>query len=99
MLVVSDRPGALALATRSAFASSRAAPHSSRLDAVELDARRAFARWLRRTGARWETSSSTAPGSIATDVDTLLDLPFPGIDELVGLMEIERSLARRQYRR
>ena len=31
-----------------------------------------------------------APGSISEDVDALLDLSIPGIDELVGLLEIAR---------
>jgi len=60
------------------------------LDAVELDARRAFARWLRENRRALGDILEHGTWLDATDVDTLLDLSFPGIDELVGLMEIER---------
>ena len=56
-----------------------------RLDAVELDARRAFARWLRENRRALGDILEHGTWLDATDVDTLLDLSFPGIDELVGL--------------
>jgi arsenite-transporting ATPase len=60
------------------------------LHAVELDAPRAFARWI--------ASHRQALGDIVEhgtwldrhDADSLLDLPIPGVDELVGLVEIVR---------
>ncbi len=58
--------------------------------AVELNAPRAFARWI--------ASHRQALGDIVEhgtwldrhDVDALLDLPIPGVDELVGMVEIVR---------
>ena len=67
------------------------------LDAVELDARRAFARWLRENRRALGDILEHGTWLDATDVDTLLDLSFPGIDELVGLMEIERFARGGQY--
>ena len=61
-----------------------------RLDAVELDARRAFARWLRDNRRALGEILEHGTWLDSTDVDTLLDLSFPGLDELVGLMEIDR---------
>jgi arsenite-transporting ATPase len=60
------------------------------LHAVELDAPRAFARWI--------ASHRQALGDIVEhgtwldrhDVDALMDLPIPGVDELVGMVEIVR---------
>src|SRR5262245_30592952 len=68
-----------------------------RLDAVELDARRAFARWLRENRRALGDILEHGTWLDATDIDTLLDLSFPGIDELVGLMEIERFAGGGQY--
>jgi len=64
-----------------------------RLRAVELDAPRAFSRWM--------ASHRHALGDVVEhgtwldrdDVDALLDLPMPGVDELVGLVEIARMAA------
>ena len=67
------------------------------LDAVELDAPRAFARWLqnhrRALGDILEHGTWLDSG----DVDALLDLSFPGVDELVGLMEIARLASAKPY--
>ena len=60
------------------------------LDAVELDAVRAFDRWL--------TEHRTALGQILEhgtwldqdDVDALLELSLPGVDELAAMLEIAR---------
>jgi arsenite/tail-anchored protein-transporting ATPase len=67
------------------------------LHAAEIDAKRAFGRWLR--------AHSRALGDIIehgtwldrADVDALLDLAIPGIDELVGLDEIVRLSRLRDY--
>jgi arsenite-transporting ATPase len=68
-----------------------------RLDAMELDARRAFARWLRENRRALGDILEHGTWLDASDVDSLLDLSFPGIDELVGLMEIERLARSGQY--
>lgn len=68
-----------------------------RLDAVELDARRAFARWLQENRRALGDILEHGTWLDSSDIDTLLDLSFPGIDELVGLMEIERLASGGQY--
>jgi arsenite-transporting ATPase len=70
---------------------------SGTLHAAEIDARRAFARWLR--------SHQQALGEIVEhgtwldqeDVDALLGLSIPGIDELVGLSEVIRLAETHEY--
>ena len=59
-------------------------------DAVELDASRAFARWIadRRSAAADALEHGTWLDR--DDIDALLALPIPGIDELIGLIEIDR---------
>ena len=74
---------------------TRAAP---RLDAVELDAARAFARWIADHHAAAADVLQHGTWLDRDDVDALLDLPIPGIDELIALIEIDR-LARRGYER
>ncbi len=65
-------------------------PVPARLHAVELDAPRAFARWIARN--RHAASDVLEHGTWLDrdDIAALLELPIPGIDELVGLIEIAR---------
>jgi arsenite-transporting ATPase len=60
------------------------------LDAVEVDAPRAFARWL--DAHRHALGDVLEQGTWLerSDIDALLDLTMPGVDELVGLLEIAR---------
>ena len=60
------------------------------LYALELDARRAFARWL--VAHRRPLGDILEQGTWLDreDVEGLLDLSIPGLDELVGLLEITR---------
>ena len=60
------------------------------LRAVELDAPRAFARWLEAHRAAAADVLEHGTWLDSDDIDALLGLPVPGIDELVGLIEIER---------
>jgi arsenite-transporting ATPase len=64
------------------------------LDAVELDATRAFARWLDEHRRALGDVLEHGTWLDAEDVDSLLDLAIPGVDELVGLLEIERMANR-----
>jgi arsenite/tail-anchored protein-transporting ATPase len=60
------------------------------LHAVELDARRAFARWLAQHRTALAEVLEHGTWLDRGDVDALLDLPLPGIDELAGMLEIAR---------
>jgi arsenite-transporting ATPase len=64
------------------------------LEAVELDATRAFARWLDQHRRALGDVLEHGTWLDAEDVDALLDLAIPGVDELVGLLEIERMANR-----
>jgi arsenite/tail-anchored protein-transporting ATPase len=60
------------------------------LQALELDARRAFARWLAQHRRPLGDILEHGTWLDREDVEQLLDLSIPGIDELVGLLEITR---------
>jgi len=61
---------------------------NGRLSAVELDAPRALARWLTLNGRALGDVIEHGTWLDRVDVDTLLGLPVPGIDQLVALLEI-----------
>jgi arsenite-transporting ATPase len=61
-----------------------------RLHAVELDAPRAFARWLAENRRALEEILEHGTWLDRTDIEALLDLRMPGVDELMGLIEIDR---------
>ena len=67
------------------------------LAALELDAPRAFARWL--ADHRQALGDIVEHGTWLDrdDVDALLGLSIPGIDELIGLIEIGRLAESRTY--
>jgi arsenite-transporting ATPase len=65
------------------------------LDAVELDAPRAFVRWLRDHRRPLGEILEHGTWLDREDVDALLDLSVPGVDELMGILEIDR-LARQK---
>ncbi len=60
------------------------------LHAVELDAHRAFGRWLALHRPALGDALEHGTWLERVDIEALLDLPLPGIDELVGLLEIAR---------
>jgi arsenite-transporting ATPase len=60
------------------------------LHAIEFDARRAFGRWLARQRSALGDVIEHGTWLDRADIDALLDLPLPGIDELLGLAEIAR---------
>jgi arsenite-transporting ATPase len=69
---------------------SRPAQIAPRLSAVELDAPGAFRRWLGAHRRAFGDILEHGTWLDRDDVEAILDLPIPGIDELVGLLEIVR---------
>src|SRR5439155_23458897 len=67
------------------------------LEALDLDAPRAFAHWL--AAHRQALGDVVEHGTWLdrADIDALLGLSIPGIDELIGLMEIGRLAESRTY--
>lgn len=61
-----------------------------RLGAAELDADRALARWLARRRPALRTLVSRGTYLDEGEVDRFLDLALPGVDELMGLVELTR---------
>lgn len=72
-------------------------PRRGVLKACELDADRALERWLIRR--RPELSAIFQRGTILerADIDRFLDLSLPGVDELFGLLEVERLASEGDY--
>ena len=60
---------------------------------MELDAPRAFARWLREHRRPLGDILEHGTWLDRGDVDALLDLAIPGVDELMGIIEIDRLAA------
>ena len=93
MLVVSTDPAhSLGDVLRRQLTASptKLAVHGGSLYACELDADAAMTRWLatRRPALADILERGTWLGR--TDVESFLDLALPGVDELLGLLEIER---------
>ncbi len=61
-----------------------------RLDTLELDAPRAFARWLARHRPALVDILEHGTWLDRRDAESLLELPIPGVDELVGLLELSQ---------
>ena len=76
--------------------SSKPRAVARRLDAVELDAPRAFARWLQEYRRPLGEVIEHGTWLDREDVEALLDLSIPGVDELVGIIEIGRFAARKE---
>jgi arsenite-transporting ATPase len=67
------------------------------LKACELDADRALARWLADRRPALATILERGTWLDRGDIDPFLDLSLPGVDELLGLLEIERLASDGQY--
>ena len=67
------------------------------LEAAELDAPRAFARWLKEHRRPLGEILEHGTWLDREDVDALLDLSIPGVDELMGIIEIDRFASRSSY--
>ncbi len=64
------------------------------LEAVELDAPRAFARWLNEFRRPLGDILEHGTWLDREDVDALLELSIPGVDELMAILEIDRLAGR-----
>ncbi|MET0551779.1 MAG: TRC40/GET3/ArsA family transport-energizing ATPase [Vicinamibacteria bacterium] len=72
-------------------AEDRAVPGSGgRLRAVEVDAPRAYARWLARERPLLLRLAERGTYLRAGEIEAVLDLTLPGVDELMGLREVMR---------
>src|SRR5688572_7033771 len=68
---------------------SRVAVRRGNLHACELDADRALSRWLRARRSALATIVERGTILERRDIDPFLNLSLPGVDELLGLLEIE----------
>jgi arsenite-transporting ATPase len=68
-----------------------------RLEAVELDADRALSRWFRKRERAFRVLASRGTYLDDDDVDRLLSQSLPGVDELIGLVELKRLASLRPY--
>jgi arsenite/tail-anchored protein-transporting ATPase len=66
---------------------------SARLFAAELDADRALSRWLKARERSFRRIAARGTYLDEEDIDALFRLSLPGVDELVGLLELRRLSA------
>jgi arsenite-transporting ATPase len=102
VLVVSTDPAHSlgdALATRLGMRPTRIRARRHTFDAIELDAPRALARWVDANRVALGDVLEHGTWLDRDDVDALLDLSIPGVDELVGLIEIDRLSGPRRFSR
>jgi len=86
-----------ALGCRLGAAARRVPTRKGRLDAIELDADRALARWLARRRPTLRTIAERGTYLDDEDLERLLRLSFPGVDELMALVELARLAGRGAY--
>jgi arsenite/tail-anchored protein-transporting ATPase len=86
-----------AVGRRLGAAPRRLAAPVGELDAVELDADRALARWLARRRPILRTIGARGTYLDDEDLERLLRLSFPGVDELMALVELARLAARHRW--
>jgi arsenite-transporting ATPase len=96
VLVVSTDPAhslgdALGVRLSSRVSPVRVGRHA--IHAVELNAPRAFVRWISHHRPALGDVLEHGTWLDRHDVDALLDLPIPGVDELVGMVELVRLAA------
>src|SRR6185295_7764636 len=100
VLVVSTDPAhslADAFAVRLGRRPRRVPGARGQLFAVELDADRGLERWLAERRAALATVVERGTWLDRGDVDRLLDLSLPGVDEIIGLVELRRLARARDY--
>ncbi len=100
VLVVSTDPAhslADALDTKLGPEPRRVARARGALFAAQLDADRALGRWLREREEAFRTIAERGTYLDEEDIDGLLSLSLPGVDELVGLVELRRLAGMRAW--
>ena len=85
------------LARRVGARVTRVLPPPAALDALELDADQALARWLRARRTPLQLIGERGTYLDDADVDRFLGLSFPGVDELGGLLELTRVAESGRY--
>lgn len=75
----------------------RVVTRAGSLDAVELDADRALARWLAGRRSTLRTIAERGTYLDDEDLQRLLRLSFPGVDELMALVEVARLVDRQRW--
>jgi arsenite-transporting ATPase len=86
-----------ALGRRVGAAPRRIAGRGGSIEAVELDADRALARWLARRRPTLRAIAERGTYLDDEDLQRLLRLSFPGVDELMALVELGRLAARGRW--
>ncbi|MGH7311819.1 MAG: ArsA family ATPase, partial [Candidatus Rokuibacteriota bacterium] len=86
-----------ALGQRLAARPVRVPTRRGELYAAELDADRALERWLRPRRVRLRTIVAHGTYLDDQDIDRFLRLSLPGVDELIGLVELARLARGRPY--
>src|SRR5262245_49821464 len=76
---------------------ARVATRRGLLEAVELDADGALARWIGVRRRHLRTLPLRATYLHDDDIDRFLRLSLPGVDELIGLLELDRLAGARPY--
>jgi arsenite-transporting ATPase len=102
VLVVSTDPAhslADALGVHLAAAPRRIRTRQGALFAVELDADGALTRWLEAREPAFRTIATRGTYLDDEDIDRFFRLSLPGVDELVGLVEVMRLARERPYDR
>lgn len=91
LLVTTDPASSLSdVLNASVAAEPSAVPGARQLYAANVDARRAFDRWLARRRGLLAAIAVRGTYLDDEDVSRLLKLSLPGIDEVIGLMEVVR---------
>jgi arsenite-transporting ATPase len=86
-----------ALGRRLGPAPRRVVVRGGSLEAVELDADRALARWLTRRRPTLRVIAERGTYLDDEDLERLLRLSFPGVDELMALVELARLAEQARY--
>ncbi len=100
VLIVSTDPAHSlgdALAMRLSARPTRVSTSRGSLHAVELDADQALTRWMGKRKKSLQSIAEQGTYLEAADIEQFLELSMPGVDELVGLIELRRLAGSRKY--